>query len=79
MTKTDEASETIRTLMLDQLQAEVRKRWDQFLVGACDWDNEGNRVDYKELNEYAIAEWAYALLERQKAAMAEAVEKELTQ
>lgn len=73
----EEVQKQIKAHAVDLLEVEVNKREDMFLDGVSDYDNEGRRVDYKELNSYAIAEWAYHLLERQRAAMIEAVERAL--
>lgn len=62
----DVDSEAHRIAQLDQLQAEVRRREDMFLLGD---------PDLRELNEYAIAEWAQGLLDRQKEAMLAVVER----
>ena len=60
-----EVRDIVRRVALDQLQADVRRHEDMFLI-ALDWGE-------PELNEAAIAEWAWSLLERQRAALTEAV------
>jgi hypothetical protein len=61
----EEVGELVRRAALDHLQADVRRHEDMFLL-ALDWGE-------PELNEAAIAEWAWGLLERQRKAITEAV------
>ncbi len=71
----EEVQKKVKAHAVDLLEVEVNKREDMFLDGVSDYDSEGRRIDYKELNSYAIAEWAYHLLERQRTAILEAVER----
>jgi hypothetical protein len=62
----------LRRAALDQLQVDVARHEDTFLLDLG--DEEG--PDY-ELNHAAVAEWAWGLLERQRAALTEAVMRAL--
>lgn len=73
-TKTPDCSQVadlLRRAALDQLQVDVRRHEDMFLVYANGFE------ELAELNEAAIAEWAWNLLERQRAAITEAVMRAL--
>ena len=62
-----QVADLLRRTALDQLQVDVRRHEDMFLVYANGFG------ELAELNEAAIAEWAWNLLERQRAAITEAV------
>lgn len=72
-----EVADAVRREALDQLQAEVARQEGQFLVEGGDWgigEDGGDAWQARpELNQYAIAEWAWGLLERQRAAITQAV------
>ena len=65
----EQAGDLIRRAALEQLQIDVRRHEDMFLP----WVGCGEA----ELNQYAIAEWAWNLLERQREAITEAVMRAL--